>query len=1018
MGLPMTLAEMKKRGWNELDFVFISGDAYVDHPSFSTALIARWLEHLGYRVGIVAQPDWLDEASIQILGKPRLGVLVNAGNLDSMLCHYTAAKNRRKADKYTPDGVLGKRPDRAVKVYSQLAKKVWPDLPVIVGGVEASLRRFAHYDYWDDKVLPSVLVESGADLLIYGMGERAVESIADQLKAGVPLDQIRYVPGTCFISDNLDEVEDYIELAPYEVVSKNKKAFSTAFKLQYWEQDPIQGKTIVQPHEGRFLVQLPPALPLEQSEMDTLYSLPFTRMPHPSYGGANIPALEEVLFSITSHRGCFGSCAFCAITSHQGRMIQNRSQDSIVAEAKLITQHRDFKGYIHDVGGPSANFRQVACEDQKSRGACRGRQCIGVDPCEELEVDHSEYMELLRRVRALPKVKKVFIRSGIRYDYLMQDPRHYSVLKEIIEHHVSGQLKVAPEHVSPQVLKYMGKPKKEVYLKFKALYEKLNKEMDKKQFLVPYFISSHPGATLEDAVALSEFLRDHQHWPEQVQDFIPTPGSLATAMYWSGLDPLTGEEIFVARTGIEKIQQRVLLQPKLPQNRKWVLESLRKAGREDLIGTGPKCLVADFYNGKKKEEEALPEFTRKPRKFATKSKKGSRGKSSFSKKAGSFSKPEERTEIGSKPFAKDKPSFGKKEGSFSPSGESAGRGVNSSSRSTGFKGKRTEKSESSWTGESGSFSDKPRGKSGFGKKEGSFSPSGESAGRGVNSSSRSTGFKGKRTEKSESSWAGESGSFSDKPRGKSGFGKKEGSFSPSGESAGRGMNSSSRSTGFKGKRTEKSESSWTGESGSFSDKPRSKSGFGKKEGSFSPSGESAGRGMNSSSNGGGFKGKRTEKSESSWAGESGSFSDKPRSKSGFGKKEGTFSPSGESTGRGVNSSSRSAGFKGKRTEKSESSWAGESGSFSDKPRSKSGFGKKEGTFSPSGESATRGPKSGTTGGYKGTKTEQVGAERGSKPTSRDGKPKSGTPTKASWGKKEGNFSGGFTAKGPKNNRKR
>ena len=495
MGLPMTLAEMKARGWDELDFVFISGDAYVDHPSFSTALIARWLEHLGYRVGIVAQPDWLDEASIQILGKPRLGVLVNAGNLDSMLCHYTAAKNRRKADKYTPDGVLGKRPDRAVKVYSQLAKKVWPDLPVIIGGVEASLRRFAHYDYWDDKVLPSVLVESGADLLIYGMGERAVESIADQLQAGVPLDQIHYVPGTCFISTNLEDVEDYIELAPYEVVSKNKKAFSTAFKLQYWEQDPIHGKTIVQPHEGRFLVQLPPALPLEQSEMDTLYSLPFTRMPHRSYGNANIPALEEVLFSITSHRGCFGSCAFCAITSHQGRMIQNRSQDSIVAEAKLITQHRDFKGYIHDVGGPSANFRQVACEGQKTRGACRGRQCIGVDPCDQLEVDHTEYMELLRKVRALPKVKKVFIRSGIRYDYLMQDPRHYSVLKEIIEHHVSGQLKVAPEHVSPKVLAYMGKPRKEVYLKFKALYEKLNKEIDKKQFLVPYFISSHPGAT-------------------------------------------------------------------------------------------------------------------------------------------------------------------------------------------------------------------------------------------------------------------------------------------------------------------------------------------------------------------------------------------------------------------------------------------------------------------------------------------------------------------------------------------
>ena len=455
-------------------------------------------------------------------------------------------------------------------------------------------------------------------------------------------------------------------------------------------------------------------------------------------------------------------------------------------------------------------------------------------------------MELLRKVRALPKVKKVFIRSGIRYDYLMQDPRHYSVLKEIIEHHVSGQLKVAPEHVSPKVLAYMGKPRKEVYLKFKALYEKLNKEIDKKQFLVPYFISSHPGATLEDAVALSEFLRDHQHWPEQVQDFIPTPGSLATAMYWSGLDPLTGEEIFVARTGIEKIQQRVLLQPKLPQNRKWVLESLRKAGREDLIGTGPKCLVADFYNGKKKEEEALPEFTRKPRKFATKSKKGSKGKSNFSKQAGNFSKAEERTEVGSKPFAK--------------------------------------------------------GKSGFGKTEKSFSSSGESIGRGVSSSSSSGGFKGKRTEKSESSWAGESRNFSDKPRSKSGFGKKEGSFSKGEESGAPGIKSG-----------------------------------------------------------------------------------RPRS------------------------------FKGKRAERSDFAGTSEPRNFSDKPRGKTGFGTKEGSFSKSEESGARGVKS---GGYKGKKVDSIGSEKASKPASRVGKPKSGSPTKASWGKKEGNFSGGFTAKGPKNNRKR
>lgn len=608
MNLPMTRGEMNQRGWEELDFLFISGDAYIDHPSFSTALICRWLEHLGYRVGIIAQPDWQDENSIQVMGKPKLATLVSSGNLDSMLSHYTAAKNRRAEDKYTPGGLTGARPDRAVKVYSRLAKKVWSDVPVIIGGVEASLRRFAHYDYWADSVLPSILIDSGADLLIYGMGERAIQGIAENLAAGIPASEIQYVPGTCFLSSHLENIVDYLEVPPFSAVQRNKKAFASAFRTQYWEQDPIRGKTIVQSYPEGYLIQLPPSFPLNQNEMDELYGMPFSRMPHPSYGSEKIPALEEVLFSITSHRGCFGNCSFCAITSHQGRIIQNRSQESILKEAVEITNHQDFKGYIHDVGGPSANFRHPACQEQLKRGACKGKDCIGSTSCEMLEADHQEYMELLRKVRSLPKVKKAFIRSGIRYDYLLKDPKCKSVLKEIVEHHVSGQLKVAPEHVSKKVLDLMGKPGKEVFLKFKSYYEEINRQLGKKQFLVPYLISSHPGSTLEDAVELAEFLRDIHYWPEQVQDFIPTPGSLSTAMYWTGMNPLTGEELYVARGGVEKIQQRVLLQTRNPKNRKWVIEALRKANREDLIGKGPKCLVADFYDGKKSSKTEEDSF--------------------------------------------------------------------------------------------------------------------------------------------------------------------------------------------------------------------------------------------------------------------------------------------------------------------------------------------------------------------------------------------------------------------------
>ena len=623
--IPMTQAEMKQRKWDELDFLFISGDAYVDHPSFSTALIARWLEHLGYRVGIVAQPRWDSTEDIASLGRPKLGVLVNAGNLDSMLCHYTAAKNRRSDDKYTPGGEGGKRPDRAVTVYSQLVKKLWPNMPVIIGGVEASLRRFAHYDYWADKVMPSILVDSQADLIIYGMGERAIQGIAENLAAGIPIENIHHIPGTCFFSDSLEYVDEYLEVAPFEAVSRNKKAFASAFKTQYWEQDPIRGKAVVQGHNGRYLVQLPPSYPLAVEEMDTLYQLPFTRAPHPSYGSKDVPALEEVLFSITSHRGCFGSCSFCAISSHQGRIIQNRSQESILIEAEALTNHPGFKGYIHDVGGPSANFRHKSCEDQMVRGACKGKHCLSPEPCAHLEVDHSEYMSLLRKVRALPKVKKAFIRSGIRYDFLLCDPKSRSVLKEIVEHHVSGQLKVAPEHISPNVLAAMGKPGKEVFLKFKTMYEAVNKEVGKNQFLVPYLISSHPGATLKEAVELAEFLRDINYWPEQVQDFIPTPGSLSTAMYWSGINPLTGEEIYVARSGADKIKQRVLLQTRNPKNRRWVLEALREAGREDLIGRGHKCLVADFFQGDKEAKKVeAPENKFKKKETPKKELKNSR----------------------------------------------------------------------------------------------------------------------------------------------------------------------------------------------------------------------------------------------------------------------------------------------------------------------------------------------------------------------------------------------------------
>ncbi len=590
--LPVCKADMEKRGWERLDFLIVSGDAYVDHPSFGPAIIGRWLEKLGYRVGIIAQPDWQSTAAFAVMGKPRLGVLVSAGNLDSMLAHYTAAKRLRSDDLYSPGGKSGRRPDRATLVYCSRIRELWKNIPLIIGGIEASLRRFAHFDYWSNKVRRSILIDSRADLLVYGMGERQVEEIASQLAAGIRPGNIFQVPGTCYRTDNLENVWDYVEIPSFEAVKEDKKAFAESFRLQYMEQDPLRGKTVVQNHGKEYLVQNPPALPLSTEELDAVYALPYQRNYHPDYekqGG--IPAIKEVRFSLVSQRGCFGGCAFCALISHQGRIIQSRSHQSLLDEARLLTKLPDFKGYIHDVGGPTANFRQPACGSQLQRGACRGKSCLSPEPCKKLEVDHSDYLELLRELRSLPGMKKVFVRSGFRYDYLLLDPKKKAILKEICEHHVSGQMKVAPEHISRQVTQMMGKSPKEAYLEFAALYKKVNEELNKKQFLVPYFMSSHPGSGLKEAIELAEFLRDTGYHPEQVQDFIPTPGSLATCMYHTGINPLTGEKLYVAKTPQEKKLQRSLLQYRDPKNRETVYEALSRGSRRDLIGHTPECLI-------------------------------------------------------------------------------------------------------------------------------------------------------------------------------------------------------------------------------------------------------------------------------------------------------------------------------------------------------------------------------------------------------------------------------------------
>ena len=589
--LPISREEISERGWEQLDFLFISGDAYVDHPSFGPAVICRVLEAQGYKVALLCQPDWSQAENLAALGKPRLGVLISGGNLDSMLCHYTAAKNPRSVDKYTAGGQVGQRPDHATAVYAKLAKQLWPQLPVVIGGIEASLRRFVHFDYWENKLLPSIIESSGADLLVYGMGEKQIVEIADYLAGGASMEDMHYIRGTAYACDVLPEGQEYVKLPGWKAIRDDKKFFAQAYHLQSREQDPFYGKPVVQRGQNKFIVQNPPVYPLTQEEMDAIYDLPYVREWHPSYDAkGGVAALEEVQFSIVSCRGCFGSCAFCAIHAHQGRIIQARSHESIIREAKIISQLPGFKGYIHDVGGPTANFRHPSCAKQLKYGVCKDRQCLFPEPCPNIDADHSDYIELLAKLRALPGIKKVFIRSGIRYDYLLADKKQ-EFLDVLCRYHISGLLKIAPEHIAPPVLKRMGKPGKDVYLKFMRAYAKKNKELGLPQYLVPYFISSHPGCTLNNAIELAEFLRDIKHQPEQVQDFIPTPGSAATAMYYSGVDPATGESVFVARHPHDKAMQRALMQYRAPRNRQLVLEALQKAGRMDLVGTEPKCLI-------------------------------------------------------------------------------------------------------------------------------------------------------------------------------------------------------------------------------------------------------------------------------------------------------------------------------------------------------------------------------------------------------------------------------------------
>lgn len=590
--LPISKKDMQERGWDELDFIVVTADAYVDHHSFGTAIISRVLEKEGYKVGIIAQPNWKTTEDFMKLGKPRLGFLVNAGNMDSMVNHYSVSKRSRDKDLYSPAGKMGYRPDRATIVYCNKIREAYKHVPIVIGGIEASLRRFAHYDYWSDRVRNSILIDSGADLLIYGMGEKQIVNVANALNDGFDPKYISFIDGTCYLADSLDEIYgDYILIPSMEEVSTDKKKYAEAFKIQYDEQDPFRGKIIVQQHGVKYLVQNKPEKPLNREELDEVYALPYAKTYHPIYESmGGIPAINEVKFSIVNNRGCFGACSFCAITFHQGRAVQSRSHESIIKEAKEITQLPDFKGYIHDVGGPTANFRGPACNKQITKGACKNRQCLDPSPCKNLKVDHKDYIELLRKVRNIPEVKKVFVRSGIRYDYVMAD-KDNKFLKELIKHHVSGQLKVAPEHVAEEVLYYMQKPAGETYERFRQKYFDINKQLGMNQYLIPYLMSSHPGSTLESAIELAEYLRDIHYQPEQVQDFYPTPGTLSTTMFYTGLDPRTMKPVYVPKSKEEKAMQRALLQFSQPRNYELVYKALVEAGREDLIGFGPKCII-------------------------------------------------------------------------------------------------------------------------------------------------------------------------------------------------------------------------------------------------------------------------------------------------------------------------------------------------------------------------------------------------------------------------------------------
>lgn len=606
--LPISRADMEEEQIKQLDFVYVIGDAYVDHPSFGHAIISRVLESRGYRVGILSQPDWRSPQSITVLGKPRLAFLISAGNMDSMVNHYYVSKKRRTADAYTPGGKMGKRPDYAVVVYGNLIRRSYPDVPVILGGIEASLRRLAHYDYWSNSLKRSVLLDSQADLISYGMGERSIVEIADALNAGIAVKDITFLAGTVYKTRNAEGMNsDTVILPDYGQMRAQPEKYAESFGIQYRNTDPFTAKALAEPYpDGFYVVQNPPQKPLSRQEMDDIYELPYQRTYHPSYQSlGGVPALKEVQFSLTSSRGCFGGCSFCALTFHQGRILQTRSHASLLREAEGMIQDKDFKGYIHDVGGPTANFRHPACEKQLYAGACSGKQCLYPKPCKNLKVDHKDYLELLQKLRALPGVKKVFIRSGIRFDYLLAD-REDTFFEELVRHHVSGQLKVAPEHVSREVLKRMGKPGHQVYQSFADKYRRLNEKFGKKQFLVPYFMSSHPGSTLKEAVELAEYMRDLGYMPQQVQDFYPTPSTISTVMYYTGIDPRDGSRVPVCRNPHEKHLQRALIQYRDPANYELVYEALIQAGRGDLIGYDAKCLIRPRkgQTGGSKQKEA------------------------------------------------------------------------------------------------------------------------------------------------------------------------------------------------------------------------------------------------------------------------------------------------------------------------------------------------------------------------------------------------------------------------------